>query len=73
MFAQMPKKFFILFIALVFISAGCEEVDGGPLSTPVSESTYSIDPLFREFYDRLDGPNTLGTAISPLDIQGNTK
>jgi len=73
MFVQMPKKFFILFIALVFISAGCEEVDGGLLSTPVSESTYSIDPLFREFYDRLDGPNTLGTAISPLDIQGNTK
>jgi hypothetical protein len=73
MSAQMPKKFFIIFFALVFLSAGCEQVDVGPLSTQVSESTYSIDPLFREFYDRLDGPNTLGMAISALDIQGNTK
>jgi hypothetical protein len=73
MFSQMPKKFFILFLAIVFLSAGCEEVDVGLLSTPVSESTYSIDPLFREFYDRLDGVNTLGMAISSLDIQGNTK
>ncbi len=73
MFAQKPKKFFIVFLAFIFITSGCGEIDGGPVATSVNNNTYRIDPIFREFYDRLDGPNTLGSAISSLDIQGNTK
>lgn len=73
MLSQMLKKSFIFLAILALISTGCEEIDGVVLSTPAKESTYSIDPLFREFYDKLGGQDTLGSAISSLYLQGNTK
>lgn len=37
------------------------------------EGAYSIDPLFREFYDLLGGEKIMGVAITPMFPYGNRK
>jgi hypothetical protein len=56
----------ILFtVTLLSILVGACNRDGGePDKSP--EGTYSIDPLFRKFYNDLGGEDVLGPAISPV-------
>lgn len=61
-----PLRLSILPVSLVILSillTGC----AGSLATPTPETgTYSIDPVFREFYTSLGGRNVLGPAITTL-------
>lgn len=48
---------------LVLFASACEEVPG---SSALSQGDFEqVDPLFREFYEHLDGLSLLGPAISP--------
>jgi hypothetical protein len=71
---MLTKNFaFLTIIPLVLIVAGCDQVPSVPKITNVSESAYRVDPLFREFYDKLDGANTLGDAISSVIEEGGIR
>jgi hypothetical protein len=54
----------IAFFALMI--SGCSDGSSGNIIIATPEGTYTVDPLFREFYDHLGGTAVLGPAISPL-------
>jgi hypothetical protein len=61
----------VFLIVITFLLVACGP-DGAPNSTLATTSVgltdefTPVDPVFREFYDRLGGSNTLGPAISNL-------
>jgi hypothetical protein len=55
----------ILGIALLLTVAACSP-DSPPGSTAAPPGTYTVESVFREFYNLLGGQKTLGYAISPL-------
>ena len=59
-----------LFFIAVLVTACSEE---NPTGKPISPQVYAIDPLFREFYNKLGGESILGAAISPLQENGDTQ
>jgi hypothetical protein len=59
-----------LFIIAVLVTACSEE---NPAGKPIDTQVYAIDPLFREFYNKLGGESVLGEAISPLQQDGDTQ
>lgn len=68
----MVKKFSytfplqIVLIGIVIIGSSCG-FEAGPYSpTPTIQGTYMVDPIFREFYDRIGGWEKVGPAISVL-------
>lgn len=66
----MRKYVLFFLVILAFLLVACEPPDGVSPLAPTLASAGSdfppVDPVFREFYDRLGGANTLGPAISPL-------
>lgn len=57
----------LMILLLTGINTGCS----GGKGTQVSREYYEIDPLFREIYLFLGGPEVLGPAISPAKSYGN--
>jgi hypothetical protein len=68
----MPKQLiFIILLLISFLITACD--DPGQMFEPVYPDTYEVDPVFREFYDRFGGLQTLGPAISELFIVGEVR
>ncbi len=74
-FARIPYKNFavLTLILLALIVLGCDQAPSVPIETQAAESSYRVDPLFREFYDKLNGPETLGEPISLIIAQGDVR
>jgi hypothetical protein len=62
----------LLVLILLFVS-GCTPDKSDYVLVPTPEGAYSVDVLFREFYDHLGGMQVLGPAISPIFSYGNRK
>jgi hypothetical protein len=67
------RKVWIVFLAVFFFAAGCGFEQEQRVLLPTPEGAYSVDPLFREFYEHMGGNNVLGPAISPLFSHENRK
>src|SRR3990172_12776352 len=61
---------FILFLLFVVILSACT---GPTPSTSAASSLYLIEPVFQQFYDFLGGQARLGSALSPVIIEGNVQ
>ena len=61
---------FILFSLFVVILSACT---GPTPSTSAASSLYLIEPVFQQFYDFLGGQARLGSALSPVIIEGNVQ
>ncbi len=75
--AQMQKKLprsvliILVLTTLALLTTACEE--SGDLSYSLLPEQYTVDPVFRDFYELLGGPDSLGPAISPLFIYNDVK
>jgi hypothetical protein len=58
-----------LILAGLLIAACSEE---SLSAKPANAQVYAIDPVFREFYNKLGGASVLGAAISPAQQNGDT-
>ena len=70
------KSLFALILTLLllaFLIAACAESKGGLSVSVTPEGTYSVDPVFRKYYDDLGGVQVLGFAISPMFQEGARK
>jgi hypothetical protein len=66
---KQTNRIIALLIVALLITA-CGEAQGGFVLQPTLAGAYSIDPLFREFYDHLGGAAVLGPAITPsFDVE----
>lgn len=65
---KMHRKINLLFplVCIPLFLAGCMQ-ESVPLS-PTPAGVYTVDPLFREFYNFLGGQDTLGEVISPIFV-----
>lgn len=61
---RRPAIFLLSIFVFVFLVTACS-IKGG-LPSPTPEGTYSIDPLFQPYYQRLGDADVLGPAISPV-------
>lgn len=61
----------IAILLFTILSTACSEDQAG--GDPILPDHNNIDPVFREFYDLLGGPGTLGPPISPLFEIGGAK
>jgi hypothetical protein len=58
----------VLLMSLVLISCGKSQ---SPQNQTIPQGTYSVEPIFREYYSDLGGMELLGPAISTGFTQGN--
>lgn len=81
-FNALPKSFlrFVILFSLSFSIAGCNPTGGYRSTTPefpsavsVTPDTYSIDPVFVDFYAYFGEVISLGPAITPLFEEDNLK
>jgi hypothetical protein len=63
---------FLSLVVLLTVS-GCSPDRSSYVLVPTPEGAYSVDVLFREFYDHLGGMQVLGPAISPIFSHENRK
>jgi hypothetical protein len=54
-----------LILAFALILSACGPISSVQPTSKAPEGTYSVDPIFREFYSLLGGEDVLGYAISP--------
>jgi hypothetical protein len=68
-------KYFLVVWSLVIllVASGCTPERSSLVIVPTPEGAYSVDVLFREFYDHLGGMQVLGPAISPIFSYENRK
>lgn len=66
--APKIRPIYLLIVCALFLN-GCQGAEGTP-QIPQTPSRYSIDPLFREFYEAKGGESRLGLVISPLISEG---
>ncbi len=61
---RLRRSLFLVILLLALMLSACET--SAPAANPLLPEHYTVDPLFREFYEMLGGEATLGPAISPL-------
>jgi hypothetical protein len=64
--------FILLAAALTTYACSQGNLEHNIQATP-SENTYTVDPLFTDFYERMGGFEILGPAISQLKIEGSLR
>jgi hypothetical protein len=67
LFPRFSAYIFLLFVALWVAACGEENLSAKPIDAQV----YAIDPIFREFYNKLGGSGVLGEAISRVQWDGD--
>lgn len=60
-------------LLLIMILGACADYKKEDVPSVTPEGAFTVDPLFREFYDLLGGEKVMGPAISPLFTYGNRK
>jgi hypothetical protein len=60
-------------LLILLVISGCTPERSSYVVVPTPEGAYSVDVLFREFYDHLGGMQVLGPAISPIFSHENRK
>jgi hypothetical protein len=68
LFSRFSAYLILLFIAGLI--AACSEENLA--AKPVNAQVYAIEPMFREFYNKLGGTSVLGEAISPVQRDGDS-
>ena len=72
---QARNKLILLICGLIILSTACQVIshDEDTITEPGKEVVYPVDPLFSEFYKFFEKEKSLGSAISPLFIDGITQ